>query len=651
EHNSHAIEQELTVLVPVEGGGGPPIKLQRLRMKNDSSRPRRLSVTTYAEWALGESREATEMHVVSTWDDEAQVLLARNRYHPEYGDRVAFAAINRPVDSFSADRTSFLGRNRTLANPAALERVALSGRTGAGLDPCAALRTAFELAPGETAEVVCLLGQAESSDQAQALVKAFAESTAFEIAFDRTKAWWDETLGAVEVHTPELSVDFLVNRWLLYQVLSCRVWGRTGVYQSGGAFGFRDQLQDVLALLHARPEVAREHILLAASRQFREGDVQHWWHPPSGAGTRTRISDDLLWLPYAVAQYVRHTGDLSILGEQVPFLDAPLLTDEQHDAYLTPQAGGERVSVLEHCQRAVRRGLTRGPHGLPLIGTGDWNDGMDQVGAQGRGESVWLAWFLVDVLDGMADLSGRTGVPEAAEAYRMERLALIDRIEASAWDGAWYLRARFDDGTPVGSAASEEAKIDLLPQAWATLSGGGDPGRAAMALESAVERLVRPDERLVLLFDPPFDRTTPSPGYIRGYPPGVRENGGQYTHAAVWLAAALARRGQGTRAADVLRMLNPIERAREVDSVWRYTVEPYVISADVYRAPGRVGQGGWSWYTGSAAWMYRAWVEELLGLHVCGDSLRLDPVIPGWWSGFRLTYRRGEALYEIQVDN
>ncbi|MGH2627883.1 MAG: GH36-type glycosyl hydrolase domain-containing protein, partial [Anaerolineales bacterium] len=533
----------------------------------------------------------------------------------------------------------------------AMDRAKLSGRTGAGLDPCAVIRVPLELAPGERIEISCLMGQVETVDEVHALVQTYREAAAFEAALDQTQAWWDELLGAIQVHTPERSTDLLINRWLLYQTLSCRMWGRSAFYQSGGAFGFRDQLQDVMALVYARPTLAREHILTAAARQFRQGDVQHWWHPPSGAGIRTRVSDDPLWLPYVVAHYVRVTGDMEILDVPVPFLEAPPLQDDQHDLFQTPDVGLERVSLYEHCQRAVAHGLTAGPHGLPLIGTGDWNDGMDRVGAGGKGESVWLAWFLADVLNGMAEMSAALGQEEARQSYQMKRQALLEQIERVAWDGEWYLRATFDDGSPVGSAANPEARIDSLPQSWAWLSGPSDLRRAEQALDSAWEHLVREDEGLVLLFDPPFDRSQPSPGYLQGYPPGVRENGGQYTHAAAWLAMALARRGQGTRAGKVLRILNPIERARQADSVWRYGVEPYVMAADVYGAPGRIGQGGWSWYTGSAAWIYRAWVEDVLGLKVRRDALRLDPVIPAAWEGFRLTYRHGEALYEIQVEN
>jgi cyclic beta-1,2-glucan synthetase len=501
------------------------------------------------------------------------------------------------------------------------------------------------------AEITCMLGQAGSVEEVHKLVLAYRDGMAVETVLERTKAWWDDLLATVEVHTPELAADFLINRWLLYQSLSCRIWGRSAFYQSGGAFGFRDQLQDVMAFLHARPEMAREHILLAASRQFKEGDVQHWWHPPSGAGIRSRISDDLLWLPHAVAHYVRITGDRGILDAEVPFLNAPPLEGDQHEAFSTPEVASEGATLFDHCRRAVSRGLTAGPHGLPLIGTGDWNDGMNLVGVGGKGESVWLAWFLVEVLQGMIELSRALGRSEVSRTFEQERKALIQRIERAAWDGEWYLRAFFDDGTPLGSSASNEARIDSLPQSWASLSGAADEERAERAMESAWRHLVREEEGLVLLFEPPFEQMEPSPGYIKGYPPGVRENGGQYTHAALWFAMALARRGDGERAAKVLRLLNPIEHTGNPEAAWRYGVEPYVIAADVYRLPERIGQGGWSWYTGSAAWMYRAWVEEVLGLKIRGDRMRLDPAIPGWWPGFRLSYRHGEAMYEIQVEN
>lgn len=651
EHNSNGIEQELTVFVPVNDSGGEPVKLQRLSLVNASSRRRRLSVTYYVELTLGENRESSQMHVTTNWDDESRALLARNRYHPEYPERVAFVALTPEADSFGGDRTAFIGRNRSLADPVALELNRLSQRTGAGLDPCAALRVTLELNPGERRDVISLLGEADSVARARALVLSFREEGAFPEALEETKGWWDALLGTIEVRTPERAADLMINRWLEYQSLSCRIWGRSAFYQSGGAFGFRDQLQDVTAFLYSRPNLARDQILLAASRQFREGDVQHWWHEPAGAGIRSRISDDLLWLPFVVSQYVRVTGDAAILDEEISFLSAPLLAPDQHESFSVPEVTPDTATLFEHCQRAVQKGLTVGQNGLPLMGTGDWNDGMNLVGAAGKGESVWLAWFLCDVLEGMAEMSSLQQKPTLSRGYQEERSALVLRVEKAGWDENWYLRGTFDDGTPLGAFANAEARIDSLPQSWAWLSGAADPKRAEKAIESAWEHLVCQDEAMVLLFEPPFDRSEPSPGYIKGYPPGVRENGGQYTHAALWMAMALARKGDGGRAVELLRMLNPIEHARDATAVWHYRVEPYVVAADVYRLPGRVGQGGWSWYTGSASWMYRAWIEEVLGLKVRGDRMQMDPVIPAAWSGFFLRYRHGETVYEIQVEN
>jgi cyclic beta-1,2-glucan synthetase len=651
EHNSNGIEQELTVFVPVDQSGGEPIKLQRLRLTNASPRRRRLSVTYYLELTLGENRETSQMHVITDWDDETRVLFAQNHYHPEYGERVAFVTMLPHAESYGGDRSAFIGRNRSLANPAAMALTQLSQRTGAGLDPCAVLRTFIEIAPGECRDIICMMGQGGSMTEARELVLSYGGDLAFENAFDKTRNWWNELLGTIEVKTPELAADLLINRWLQYQSLSCRIWGRSAFYQSGGAFGFRDQLQDVMAFLYARPDLARNQILLAASRQFKEGDVQHWWHPPSGAGIRSRISDDLLWLPYVVARYVRTTGDVGILQAEVQFLNAPPLTQDQHEVFSMPEVASERSTLFEHCRRAVSRGLTIGPHGLPLMGSGDWNDGMNLVGAGGKGESVWLAWFLCDLLQGMAELSNLLKQPELERTYLDDRSALIKRVEKAGWDGEWYLRGTFDDGSLLGSAANLEARIDSLPQSWAWLSGAADPVRADQALESAWRHLVHEDEGLVLLFEPPFDRSEPSPGYIKGYPPGVRENGGQYTHAAIWMAMAMARKGDGERAVKLMRMLNPIEHARDAEAVWQYGIEPYVVAADVYRLPGRIGQGGWSWYTGSASWMYRAWLEEVLGLEVQSGQMRINPVIPATWPGFSISYRNGESIYAIQVEN
>ena len=651
EHNSNGINQELTVTVPVDDNGGDSIKLQRLRLTNTSPRKRTLSITYYVELTIGEHREASQMHISTNWEDESSTVMARNRYNPDFGERVVYVSVTPPAESFSGDRSAFIGRNHSLTNPVAMEQTRLSGRTGAGLDPCAALRISCELAPGQQQDILCLFGQAESACEARRVVQVYQDEQAFEQTLLKTITWWDQLLGTVQVHTPELATDLLMNRWLQYQSLSCRIWGRSAFYQSGGAFGFRDQLQDVMAFLFVKPELARSQILLAASRQFREGDVQHWWHPPTGAGIRSRISDDLLWLPYVVAQYVRTTGDLTLLQEEVAFLNAPLLAENQQELFLMPEVTFERATIFEHCRRATLTGLTIGPHGLPLIGTGDWNDGMNLVGVEGKGESVWLAWFLCEVLQGMSEMSCLLQQPALGTSYQEDRFALIQRVEQAGWDGEWYMRGTFDDGSPLGSSKNQEARIDSLPQSWACLSGAADPVRAAQALESAWQHLVHEDEQVALLFEPPFNNSLPSPGYINGYPPGVRENGGQYTHAAIWMAMAMARTGDGTRAARLLGMLNPIEHSRDAAAAWHYRVEPYVVAADVYQLSGRVGQGGWSWYTGSSAWMYRAWLEEVLGLQLRGEQLLIHPVIPASWPGFSITYRHGEAVYEIQVDN
>ena len=658
EHNSHAIQQELVTFVPVDESGGLPVRVQRLRLRNQSSRRRILRVTFYAEWVLGGSREDSQVHVITTWDSDSRALLARNSYHPDFGGRVAFASsIPRPV-SYTADRTEFLGRNGSHTNPAALSRQTLSGRHGAGLDPCAALQVQVEMDPGQEAEVTFLLGQAADPAEVRKLVLHFRDPGRVEQALQETRAWWDRLLGTVQVDTPDLAVNFLLNRWLLYQSLSCRMWGRSAFYQSGGAIGFRDQLQDCLAMVYTAPHISREQILTAAAHQFVEGDVQHWWHPETGAGVRTRISDDLLWLPFVTAQYVRVTGDEQILDEIVPFLEGQPLADDKLEAYFTPAVSLETGSVLEHCRRAIRKGLTAGSHGLPLIGTGDWNDGLNRVGDKGKGESVWLAWFLIDVLNSFAEILERRGEAREAREYRGSARRLTAAVEDNAWDGEWYRRAYFDDGTPLGSEEDPEMKIDSLPQSWGVISGAADPERIEKALRSAERRLVRDEDQLVLLFTPPFGSLPsdaapemPSPGYIAGYPPGVRENGGQYTHAALWLALAFARHGDGDRAGRLLKMLNPVEHARTPEDVSRYKVEPYVVPGDVYALEGSVGRGGWTWYTGSAGWMYRIWVEEILGFKLRDKNLTVDPVIPSWWDGFTLRHRFGSAEYEIVVEN
>ena len=610
-----------------------------------------MTITSYREWVLGPDRENSQLHVVTQWDVETSTLLAHNTYNADYPNCTAFATSFPAPQHFTADRTAFLGRNGKLNNPAVLHRKHLMDRAGAGLDPCAALQFSIELAPGETREMIFLMGQGCDLDEVRLLVEKYRDPYEVEAALQNTRQAWDEVLGALQVKTPIQSVNFLLNRWLLYQNLSCRVWGRSAFYQSGGAWGFRDQLQDVMALVYSLPHIVREQIVRASKHQFEEGDVQHWWHEPSGAGVRTRITDDLLFLPYVTAHYINVTGDSGVLDEATTFLHAPVLEPQEHEKYFEPEVSFETASIFEHCIRAIEKGSTSGPHGLPLIGGGDWNDGLNLVGETGKGESVWLAWFLVDVLRKFAEIASTRGEKSWAKKWRARATRYVKAVVENAWDGEWYRRAYYDDGTPLGSRECDEMKIDSLPQSWSAITGAGKPERVAEALASADKYLVKQHEKMALLFTPPFDKTEKNPGYIKGYLPGVRENGGQYTHGAVWLALAHAARGDGDKAVELLQLLNPVEHARNEDQTSLYTVEPYVVAADVYALENQIGRGGWTWYTGSAGWMYRAWIEGVLGFHPRGDKLFLRPAIPGEWKEYTLSYHFGTATYEIHIEN
>jgi len=652
EHDEVAVHSELTVFVALDDA----VKFSRLVLRNDSPNRRRLSVTGYVEWVLGELREKNAPHVHTEIASDNGALYARNRYSNDFGDWIAFFDVDpadRVTGSVTGDRDEFIGRNGSLRRPAALRRVRLSGRTGAALDPCGAIQVVIELAPGQAREIVFRLGMGRSADEAGELVRRHRGSAAAQAAIDAVHAHWRHALGAVQVRTPEPTLDLLANGWLIFQTLACRMWARSGYYQSGGAYGFRDQLQDAMALVHTRPSLLREQLLLSASRQFPQGDVQHWWHPPAGRGVRTRISDDYLWLPLALARYVQATNDTGVLDQEVGFLDGPPVAPHEESWYDMPGRAAETASLYEHARRAVQHGRRYGVHGLPLIGAGDWNDGMNRVGSEGRGESVWLGFFLCEVLREFAPLARRRGDEAFAQRCDAERARLAQRLEQAGWDGSWYRRAYFDDGTPLGSKDSPECRIDAIAQSWAVLSGVGGAERVRSAMDAVATHLVRDDAGLVQLLDPPFDRRGPNPGYIAGYVPGVRENGGQYTHSAIWAAMAFAALGDSARAWQVMNLINPLHHGRDPGSVALYKVEPYVVAADVYSVAPHTGRGGWSWYTGSAGWMYRLAVESLLGLTLVVDDdgarLLIRPCLPPDWTSYRVDYRFRETPYRIDI--
>jgi cellobiose phosphorylase len=646
EHTEEAIHSALTTFVALDA----PIKYSVVRLRNDSSTPRRLSVTGYVEWVLGDLRSKSSMHVVTELDPLSGALFARNAYNTEFTGRVGFFQVEAQNKTITADRNEFVGRNRNLANPAAMNRARLSGKIGAGLDPCAAIQVVIELQPGQERELVFMLGVGgRRNADASGMVQRYNGSSAAQAAFDMVRDHWDATLGAVRIETPDPTLDVIANGWLMYQTIACRMWARSGYYQSGGAFGFRDQLQDAMAMIHTQPQILREHLLLCAAHQFVEGDVQHWWHPPSDRGVRTHCSDDYLWLPLATHRYVVGTGDRSVLTEPAPFLEGRMLTQEEESYYDMPGHSHQNADLYEHCVRAIKRGLRFGVHGLPLIGTCDWNDGMDRVGNEGKGESVWLAWFLFDVLTKFAEVAVLHDDQAFADTCRNEARQLAHNVEVNAWDGKWYRRAYFDDGTPLGSSTNDECQIDSISQSWGVLSGAADPARTASAMHEVDQRLVRRDFGLVQLLDPPFDKGVLNPGYIRGYVPGVRENGGQYTHAAIWTAMAFARMGDSAKAWELLRMINPVHHSASPEGSALYKVEPYVVAADVYAVSPHIGRGGWSWYTGSSGWMYRLIVESLLGLGLAGDQLTIAPHLPAEWNSFKLHYRYRTANYAITV--
>jgi cyclic beta-1,2-glucan synthetase len=647
EHTEEGIRSELWVYVALDAA----IKFSVLKLYNSSGRARRLSATGYVEWVLGDLRQKSAMHLTTEIDPYSGALYARNPYNTEFPDRVAFFDVDDTNRSITCDRTEFIGRNGSLANPAALARTHLSGRVGTALDPCAAIQVPIDLADGESRELVFRLGLGgiPGGENADQLVHRFCGTNTARRVLEEVWHYWNHTLGAVQVETPDESLNVLTNGWLLYQTIACRMWARSGYYQSGGAFGFRDQLQDAMALVHAEPQLLRAQLLLCAGRQFIDGDVQHWWHPPSGRGVRTRCSDDYLWLALATCRYVISSGDTGVLDETVPFLEGRPLDSDEESYFDLPAHSDNIESLYQHCVRAIRHGLRLGPHGLPLIGSGDWNDGMNRVGIEGIGESVWLGFFLHEVLRQFGKLALRHNDQEFSVFCAVSATHLRESLDQHGWDGAWYRRAWFDDGTPLGSSENSECQIDSISQSWAVLSGAGESKRVCTAMAAVDERLVHRDNALIQLLDPPFDQSDADPGYIKGYVPGVRENGGQYTHSAIWAAMAFAALGDNQRAWELTTMINPANHAKSREAIATYKVEPYVMAADVYAVPPHTGRGGWTWYTGSAGWMYRLILESLLGVRLETDRLHIEPCLPAHWNGMKIHYRYRETVYHLIV--
>jgi cellobiose phosphorylase len=645
EHSEDGIFSSMNTFVAIDA----PVKFIVLKIKNNSSRPRKISATGYVEWVLGDLKSKAQMHTITEFDARSGAILATNAYSSEFENRVAFFDVDDTGRTFTTDRMEFIGRNGTMQYPEAMNRVRLSGKRGAGLDPCAALQAILDLPEDGEKQITFRLGAGKSMNEALEIIENYEGNAAAEAALQKVISFWTDTLGNVQIQTPDAATNILTNGWLNYQTLSCRIWARSGFYQSGGAFGFRDQLQDVLSLLHTKPALVKEQILLCASRQFIEGDVQHWWHPPKGRGVRTTCSDDYLWLPFVASKYVLATGDQSILEEQINNLEGRLLNAGEESYYDLPIRSDKRETLYEHCVRAIEHGLKFGEHGLPFIGSGDWNDGMDKVGEHGRGESVWLAFFLYDILIRFAETAKLKNDQRVSELCLTNAATLKTSINKNAWDGEWFRRAYFDDGTPLGSKANEECKIDSIAQSWSVLSGAGDPQYSKQGMESADKYLVRKEDGMIQLFDPPFDKSALNPGYIKGYVPGVRENGGQYTHAAIWLIMGFAALGDRKRTWALLQMINPLNRSLSPEKIKVYRSEPYVIAADVYAEPSHKGRGGWTWYTGSAGWMYQLVIESFLGLKRTGNTLSFHPCVPEEWGDVKLTYQFMDTKYDITI--
>ncbi|MFA6236469.1 MAG: glucoamylase family protein [Bacteriovorax sp.] len=647
EYNGYGLGHELIFFASLNDH----VKIARLTLKNHGSIKRKISLTFFAEWILGNNKAQSSHFIVTEKPEYSKALTARNPFSNDFHGRMAFVAISEDISSYTCDRSEFLGRNGSFQNPLGMRMPMLKNKAGAGLDPCGALRSTLEIGPEEEIVVILLLGQASDGVEVARLINLYLDKNYVSTCLEEVHQFWKKTTGTIQIKTPAPELDFMCNHWLLYQTLSCRIWARSALYQSGGAYGFRDQLQDIMGLVYSHPEIAREHILKAAAHQFPEGDVQHWWHPPYDKGVRTHFSDDLLWLPYVVVHYIKKTADQSILDESVAFVEAPLLSPELEDLYVQPGISSIKSSLYDHCIRAIEHSLKKGAHGLPLMGAGDWNDGMNKVGMKGTGESVWVGWFLAKILTDFSVVCANRGDNDKETHFINYSKELIRSIESSAWDGSWYLRAFFDDGTPLGSSKNDECKIDSLTQSWSVLTGLGNSERQSLAMDEVERKLVLKKEKLCLLFTPPFNHTHLNPGYIKGYPPGIRENGGQYTHAAIWASMAFTLLKNNNTAYEILSNINPINRSINLHGIHTYRLEPYVLSADIYYGKNYSGRGGWSWYTGSSSLYYQAALEYILGMKKTGDIISFSPCIPSSWKKFEIIYKYESAVYLFNVIN
>ncbi|MDF2943362.1 MAG: uncharacterized protein K0S01_2220 [Herbinix sp.] len=644
-HEEANTSQELTVFTPLE----EPLKLWELKLTNNSDKVKYLCLSYYVEWVLGTQREHTNPYILTSYNNEHEYLNAKNLYTFNFNNSNAFIFSSEMIKGYTGDRQEFLGPKGSILNPQGAD-TKLSCNTGVCYDSCGAIQVSVAIGPKESKTVVFGLGQSSDFGQIHALRHKYKDISMIPKELEKVRAYWEETLGTIQVNTKDRAIDIMVNGWLLYQTISCRINARAAFYQCGGAYGYRDQLQDTLSLILTNPSALRNQILIACSRQFVEGDVQHWWHPPMGVGVRTRITDDLLWLPYATAAYIRGTGDYNVLKDNVPYIKGPVLEENQHDIMFTPEISDVVDNVYEHCKKTIQ--ITRfGIHGLPLMGGGDWNDGMNEVGIEGTGESVWLAWFLYTLLGDFIPLCYYENDPEYAKELEQKREALIHSIEEHTWDGEWYLRAFYDDGTKMGSKENDECRIDSISQSWSVISKGANKDRALTAMQSAWRYLVKEEESISLLLAPPFNKTSKNPGYIKNYYPGIRENGGQYTHAAVWLAIASAMIGDYKMAHTLFTMLNPIHITLNKRDSMRYEKEPYVMIADISLSPPYTGRGGWSWYTGSAGWMYQGLVNWFLGVRKEEGYLVIDPATPISFGDYSIQYKYRSTVYDIKIQS